>query len=134
MVTKIANNKNISIEFQDSNSECIMGDKDKFYQLGLNLIENAIKYSEEGGNVIVKSYTYDKYYCLDVIDDGIGIPKEDVSRIFERFYRVDKSRKKGGTGLGLAIVKHIVKTFNGDILVESELGKGSIFKVRIPYF
>ena len=68
-----------------------------------------------------------------VKDNGIGIPKEDIPRIFERFYRVDKSRKKGGTGLGLAIVKHIVKIFNGEINVKSEIGEGTTFEVKIPY-
>lgn len=134
LVRKIATSKGVKVEYEDTNSECILGDKDKFYQLALNLIENAVKYSKENGSVEVKSYTKGKYYYLRISDDGIGIPEEDIPRIFERFYRVDKSRKKGGTGLGLAIVKHIVKTFNGDIKVESELGKGSIFEVSIPYY
>ena len=133
MIRKLANNKEINLEFDDDNQELILGDKDKFYQLTLNLVENAIKYSENGSNVKVISYSKRGYYYLEVSDNGIGIPKEDLPRIFERFYRVDKSRKKGGTGLGLAIVKHIVKTFNGDINVKSTLGKGSTFKVRIKY-
>ncbi|MDO5516473.1 MAG: ATP-binding protein [Clostridium sp.] len=125
--------KTFEIEFRDDNGEFILGDKDRFYQLCLNLIENALKYSKEGGGKItISSYNKYGYYYMKVSDNGIGIPKEDVSRIFERFYRVDKSRKKGGTGLGLAIVKHIVKTFNGEINVESELGKGSTFEVKIP--
>lgn len=133
IMRKTALNKNITLEFEDKNSELIIGDKDKFYQLGLNLIENAIKYSNNPGNVNILSYSKEGYYCLKVKDNGIGIPKEDIPRIFERFYRVDKSRKKGGTGLGLAIVKHIVKTFNGEISVESDLGKGTTFEVKIPY-
>lgn len=133
MMKKAAFNKDITLEFEDDNSELIIGNKDKFYQLGLNLIENAIKYSNNSGKVNVSSYSKEGYYCLKVKDNGIGIPKEDIPRIFERFYRVDKSRKKGGTGLGLAIVKHIVKTFNGEIRVESEIGKGTVFEVKIPY-
>ena len=133
MMKKTALNKNITLEFKDENSELIIGNKDKFYQLGLNLIENAIKYSNENGKVNILSYNEDNYYCLKIKDKGIGIPKEDIPRIFERFYRVDKSRKKGGTGLGLAIVKHIVKIFNGEISVESEVGKGTTFEVKIPY-
>ncbi|AIY80419.1 HAMP domain-containing histidine kinase [Clostridium botulinum] len=133
MVRKLANNKDINLEFYDDNQELILGDKDKFYQLTLNLVENAIKYSENGSNVKVISYSKRGNYYLEISDNGLGIPKEDLPRIFERFYRVDKSRKKGGTGLGLAIVKHIVKTFNGDINVKSILGEGSIFKVRIKY-
>ena len=134
IVRKTAINRNIKLEFKNDNKEHILGDKDKFYQLGLNLIENAIKYSKDtSGTVEVYSYSEGGDYCLIVKDNGLGIPKEDISRIFERFYRVDKSRKKGGTGLGLAIVKHIVKIFNGEINVKSELGEGTIFKVRIPY-
>lgn len=133
-VAKKTNTEKVfEIEFNDDNSEFILGDKDRFYQLCLNLIENALKYSKEGGGKInISSYNKHGYYYMKVSDNGIGIPKEDVSRIFERFYRVDKSRKKGGTGLGLAIVKHIVKTFNGEINVDSELGKGSTFEVKIP--
>ncbi len=134
IMRKNAVNRNVKLEFKNSNIEHILGDKDKFYQLGLNLIENAIKYSkDDSGQVEVLSYTKDEYYCLQIKDNGIGIPKEDISRIFERFYRVDKSRKKGGTGLGLAIVKHIVKIFNGEINVKSELGCGTSFEVKIPY-
>lgn len=134
IMKKIALNKNVKIEYSDENSENILGNKDKFHQLALNLIENGVKYSKEtGGKVTIHSYNEDQYYCLDISDDGIGIPKEDMPRIFERFYRVDKSRKKGGTGLGLAIVKHIVKIFNGTIEVESELGTGTVFKIKIPY-
>ncbi|MFT8343156.1 MAG: ATP-binding protein [Clostridium beijerinckii] len=134
IMRKTAINKNIKLEFKDNSNEKIFGDRDKFHQLALNLIENAIKYSKDtSGKVEVLSYNEDKYYCLRVKDNGIGIPKEDISRIFERFYRVDKSRKKGGTGLGLAIVKHIVKIFNGEIYVKSELGVGTCFEVKIPY-
>jgi two-component system phosphate regulon sensor histidine kinase PhoR len=135
IMRKIAINKNIKLEFENNNNnKRILGDRDKFYQLGLNLIENAIKYSKEiSGRVEVSSYSKDGYYILTVKDNGIGIPKEDILRIFERFYRVDKSRKKGGTGLGLAIVKHIVKIFNGEINVKSEIGEGTSFEVKIPY-
>ena len=134
MVRKTAKSRNVTVEFEDNSSECILGDRDKFYQLVLNLVENATKYSKEkGGYVKISSYNEAGYYYLIVKDNGIGIPDEDISRIFERFYRVDKSRKKGGTGLGLAIVKHIVKIFNGEINVKSKLGEGSTFEVKIPY-
>lgn len=134
MVRKTAANKGVSIEFDDNSAEFILGDRDKFYQLVLNLVENAIKYSKEKeGYVKVSTSNKGGYYYLTVKDNGIGIPDEDVSRIFERFYRVDKSRKKGGTGLGLAIVKHIVKIFNGEINVKSKLGEGSVFQVKIPH-
>ena len=134
IVRKTARNRNVSVEFEDNSSECILGDRDEFYQLVLNLIENAVKYSKEKeGYVKISSHNDGGYYHLKIEDNGIGIPDEDISRIFERFYRVDKSRKKGGTGLGLAIVKHIVKIFNGEINVKSKLGEGTTFEVKIPY-
>ncbi|WP_244833241.1 HAMP domain-containing sensor histidine kinase [Clostridium sp. BJN0001] len=138
MVKDMAIKKNVKINYESDNSELILGDKDKFYQMTLNLIENAIKYSDpqkDEKTIDVKSYSKNRFYYFIVSDNGIGIPEEDISRIFERFYRVDKSRKKGGTGgtgLGLAIVKHIVKTFNGNLDVKSEITKGSTFTVIIP--
>ena len=131
IVRKQAEKSLIKIDFiNDFNGE-IIGSKDKFHQLALNLIENAIKYSNENGNVKIIIATNDGYFILKVIDDGMGIPKNDIPRIFERFYRVDKSRSTRGTGLGLAIVKHIVKLFNGDIIVDSKVGVGSTFTVKI---
>ena len=132
IVKNMAESKNISLIVEKSEKDIkLHGDKDKFLQLVLNLDENGIKYSNEGSTVKVRSFIKKGDYILEVEDNGIGIPKEDMPRIFERFYRVDKSRKGGGTGLGLAIVKHIVKIFNGEISIESELNKGSIFTVTI---
>ena len=132
IVKNMAESKNISLIVEKSEKDIkLHGDKDKFLQLVLNLVENGIKYSNEGSTVKVRSFIKKGDYILEVEDNGIGIPKEDMPRIFERFYRVDKSRKGGGTGLGLAIVKHIVKIFNGEISIESELNKGSIFTVTI---
>ena len=122
MVKVLADNKNITIKLDERNNDLLFGDKDRFLQLVLNIVENSIKYSNEGSKVKISSFTNGDNYNLIVEDNGIGIPKEDIPRIFERFYRVDKARKSGGTGLGLAIVKHIVKTFNGNIKVESVLG------------
>ena len=132
IVKNMAESKNISLIVEKSEKDIkLYGDKDKFLQLVLNLTENGIKYSNEGSTVKIRSLIKNGDYVLQVEDNGIGIPKEDIPRIFERFYRVDKSRKSGGTGLGLAIVKHIVKIFNGEINIESELNKGSIFTVTI---
>lgn len=124
--------KSINLTFKSNSKSYILGQRDKFFQVALNIIENGIKYSNEGDSVIVTSYNDNENYILKVKDTGIGIPEEDLPRIFERFYRVDKARKSGGTGLGLAIVKHIVKSFGGDIEVKSELNKGSefIFKIK----
>lgn len=133
MVTAVAEEKNINIKVEQSNINLLYGDKDKFLQLVLNLVENGVKYSNEGATVIIRSYSKDKYYIIEVEDNGIGIPEEDLPRIFERFYRVDKARKSGGTGLGLAIVKHIVKCFNGEIKISSKLGVGSKFIIKIKH-
>ena len=126
---KEATKKNISIEAEKKFNGLLVGDKNKFYQVVLNLVTNGIKYSNENGNVKIFTNKSKNKFVLMVKDDGIGIPKEDLPRIFERFYTVDKSRTSKSTGLGLAIVKHIVKLFNGEIFVESEVGKGSKFTV-----
>ncbi|MDQ0148085.1 ATP-binding protein [Eubacterium multiforme] len=125
--------KNIKLNFNRENVNYILGQKDKFFQVAINIIENAIKYSNEGATVNVRSYSSHGYYTFEVEDNGIGIPDEDIPRIFERFYRVDKARKSGGTGLGLAIVKHIVKSFAGTIEVYSKLNEGTKFVLKIKY-
>ena len=132
-VRALGEQKNISINLEESNSYSLYGDKDRFFQLVLNLVENAIKYSENNTKITINSYSDKEFYYISVEDEGLGIPEDDLPRIFERFYRVDKARKSGGTGLGLAIVKHIVKIFNGDIKVESKLGEGSKFTVKIKH-
>ena len=103
-------------------------------QAAVNLLDNAIKYSEEEGLVQIEVITKDTEVCISFKDYGIGIPKEHLPRLFERFYRVDKarSRKLGGTGLGLAIVKHIVQTHGGYVTVESKPGEGSNFVIHLP--
>lgn len=131
MVKSQAYKKSIIIKYNDCFNSEILGSKDKFHQLAVNLIENAIKYSNENGIVKIDLTLEDQYFVFKVQDNGIGIPKNDIPRIFERFYRVDKSRSTRGTGLGLAIVKHIVKLFNGEISVKSKVGKGSTFTVKI---
>ena len=127
----LAESKNIKLILEQENSKMLIGNSDKFHQLVLNLVENGIKYSNDGCYVKIKSYDDDDNYVLIVEDNGIGIPEEDAGRIFERFYRVDKARKSGGTGLGLAIVKHIVKSFNGGIELKSKVGEGSCFTVKL---
>ena len=131
IVGKQAEKKQVKISFITDFDGNLKGSKDKFYQLALNLIENAIKYSNENGNVKIILTSDNENFIFKVIDNGIGIPKSDIPRVFERFYRVDKSRSTRGTGLGLAIVKHIVKLFNGDINIESTEGVGSTFTVKI---
>ncbi len=103
-------------------------------ELLLNLMSNGIKYTERGGRVDTTIRLQDNQVCIAVADNGIGIPPEAQGRVFERFYRVDKgrARKNGGTGLGLAIVKHITQLYGGTVTLESEVGKGSTFTVKLP--
>ncbi|MFQ5588798.1 MAG: two-component system histidine kinase PnpS [Nitrospiria bacterium] len=112
----------------------VPADKTRITQVFFNLIDNAIKYNKTGGTVRVSAKTQKNTVEIEITDNGIGIPKADLPRLFERFYRVDKGRSRalGGTGLGLSIVKHIVKAHNGDIRVESELGKGTTFTLTLP--
>ncbi len=107
----------------------VMGDRDRLEQVVVNLLDNAIKYTPAGGSVSISAVDLGGEVRVDVSDTGIGIPEDDISRIFERFYRVDKARSRalGGTGLGLAIVKHIIQGHNGRLEVRSRLGKGSTF-------
>lgn len=112
----------------------LSGNKDRFKQMILNLVDNAIKYSGENTTVKLNLIEDEQNIIINVEDNGVGITEEHLTRIFERFYRVDKarSREKGGTGLGLAIVKHIAHNFNGSINVFSEVGKGTRFLITIP--
>lgn len=131
MFTTNVTKKEVIINYEGNKGVVLIGDKDKFFQMMLNLVENAIKYSVSKTIIKINSYERGGYYFIIVEDNGIGIPKEDLPRIFERFYRVDKSRAKGGTGLGLAIVKHIVKIFNGEIYVKSVLNEGTKFTIKL---
>ena len=110
-------------------------DTDKMTQVIDNILNNAIKYSPDGGKITVSMKTTDDQMILSISDQGLGIPKQDLPRIFDRFYRVDRarSRAQGGTGLGLAIAKEIIKQHNGFIWAKSEYGKGSTFTIVLPY-
>jgi len=130
-----ADGEGVGLSFECQYNMIIGGDEGRFKQLVYNLVENAIKYSGGGKAVYIKAEKEeDGRPCLSVRDEGIGIAEEDIPRVFERFYRVDKSRSRdaGGTGLGLAIVKHIAKLFDAEISLESELGAGSLFSIRFP--
>jgi two-component system phosphate regulon sensor histidine kinase PhoR len=112
----------------------VRADEEAVRQILDNLIDNAIKYTPEGGTVSVACKVADDLVAIEVADSGIGIPRDDLPRVFERFYRVDKARSRelGGTGLGLSIVKHLVQSIGGQIDVTSRLGAGSQFKVQLP--
>ena len=130
-----ASEKNVTI-YKPSNAvpSHIMANPDSAEQMLINLIENAVKYNKEGGIVRVNIYNQGSKVALSIADTGIGIAKEDIPKLFERFYRVDKgrSRSMGGTGLGLAIVKYLLRTMGGTIEVHSTLGEGTEFALLIP--
>jgi two-component system phosphate regulon sensor histidine kinase PhoR len=112
----------------------VWADEDALEQILDNLVDNALKYTPEGGQVHVLWSVSDDQVCLQVTDTGIGIPQSDLARVFERFYRVDKARSRelGGTGLGLSIVKHLAQAMQGSVHATSTLGKGSTFSVCLP--
>ncbi|MFA5087976.1 MAG: ATP-binding protein [Candidatus Omnitrophota bacterium] len=112
----------------------ILADETRISQVLFNLIDNALKYTNDGGQITISARAGDRSVQVDVADTGIGIPEQDWARIFERFYRVDKARSRelGGTGLGLAIVKHIIQAHNGEVFLRSVEGQGSTFSFTVP--
>jgi two-component system sensor histidine kinase SenX3 len=112
----------------------VVGDEHQLTSAVVNLLENAVKYSDAGSSVEVETADADGWVDVVVRDHGVGIPAKDLERIFERFYRVDRarSRETGGTGLGLSIVRHVATNHGGEVLVESQEGLGSTFSLRLP--
>lgn len=129
-----AERSDISLIFEGDEKLCCNCNSNYISELFINLIDNSIKYNTEGGYVRIRISEEKENAVISVKDNGIGIPEKDKDRIFERFYRVDKShsRQTGGTGLGLSIVKHIVSYHNGQVTLESELGKGTEIKIYLP--
>jgi two-component system sensor histidine kinase ResE len=113
----------------------IVGDEDRLAQVFTNIVDNAIKHTPVGGDVSVLAFQESDFAVIKISDSGEGIPEDQLSRIFERFYKIDGSRKKDGepgTGLGLAIAQQIIQAHAGVITVQSDIGAGSEFEVRIP--
>jgi two-component system phosphate regulon sensor histidine kinase PhoR len=129
-----AEEKNITVTIIGDDQISARFDSSLLEQAAVNLLDNAIKYSEPKSTIHLKAHRNESEIKISVEDQGIGIAKKHLPRLFERFYRVDKarSRKMGGTGLGLAIVKHIAQAHGGNITVESKLGKGSTFTIHLP--
>jgi two-component system phosphate regulon sensor histidine kinase PhoR len=134
LLAPAAREKGVEIELREEPVPGVPGDAGNLERLLLNLLDNAIKYNRPDGRITVRVGLLEGDALLEVSDTGIGIPPESISRIFERFYRVDKgrAREEGGTGLGLAIVKHITQAHGGQVDVESRAGHGSTFRVRLP--
>jgi two-component system phosphate regulon sensor histidine kinase PhoR len=127
--------REVGVHRGDLPDEHVTGHRMRLEQALVNLLDNAVKFNRPGGEVWIEAQrTSDRKVRIAVADNGIGIPSDDLPRIFERFYRVDKarSREAGGTGLGLSIVKHAIEGMGGSVSVESELGKGSKFTVVLP--
>ncbi|MEX1008459.1 MAG: ATP-binding protein [Acidimicrobiia bacterium] len=131
----VASAQDIKIRLRDDAEDAVVAcDRRQIVSAIANLLDNAIKYSEPKSVVDVSAHVNDGAFELSVRDEGIGIPKRDLERIFERFYRVDQARSRatGGTGLGLAIVRHVAQAHGGDVTVESVEGQGSTFRLRLP--
>lgn len=124
----------VSLSSEELPEAVISGDPDLLRQVFDNLIENAVKYTPAGGSVSVRGHRDDSRFVIEVIDTGVGIPSDSLSRVFDRFYRVDasRSRRTGGTGLGLSIVRAVVERHGGTVSVESTTGQGSTFRVVLP--
>ena len=134
-VQVLAKRKNLQMAFDEQSKSLTMrGDEELLKRMLLNLLDNAVKYTPEGGKIRLDLSSQNGNARLTVSDTGIGIPEDDQSRIFDRFYRVDKARSRalGGAGLGLSIVRWIVEAHAGQIQVESQPGRGSVFRVDLP--
>jgi two-component system sensor histidine kinase SenX3 len=134
-VRPAAEQQGISIEVEEPAARlAVAGDRRQLVSATYNLLENAVKYSDPGSTVQVRARTDGRWADIEVQDHGIGIPRRDLERVFERFYRVDRarSRETGGTGLGLAIVRHVASNHDGDVKVTSSEGEGSTFTLRLP--
>jgi two-component system sensor histidine kinase SenX3 len=134
-VRPAAEQQGITIEVMEPDARLVVvGDRRQLVSATYNLLDNAVKYSDAGSSVQVRARTDGRWIDLSVADHGIGIPRRDLERVFERFYRVDRarSRETGGTGLGLAIVRHVAGNHDGDVKVESAEGEGSTFTLRLP--
>jgi len=124
--------KNLELDI-DLDEMVYMGDEALIQQIWLNLIENAIKFSAESGTVFIQAKKISNTVVAEIKDQGIGISKIDQGRIFEKFFKADKSHSIEGSGLGLAIVKKIVEIYDGEIKFSSEMGQGTTFVVKLPF-
>jgi two-component system phosphate regulon sensor histidine kinase PhoR len=126
--------KQIELQSELADGLVAMADEEGVHTILTNLIDNALKYTPSGGRITIRGRSSEGFVVVEVEDTGIGIAPQDQSRIFERFYRVDKARSReiGGTGLGLSIVKHLAQSFGGAVSLTSQPGHGSTFRVELP--
>jgi signal transduction histidine kinase len=131
---EMADDADVALTVDVADVPAVRGSERDLSLLVRNLIDNAIRYTKPGGTVLVRVSATENHVLLHVRDDGVGIPSRDIPRVFERFYRVDRARSRdtGGTGLGLAIVRHVTENHGGTVHVDSELGRGTSFEIRLP--
>lgn len=134
-IDNLANDKEIKISYENHNEFKILGSPTLLNKVWINLLENAIKYSDKGSEVLITTKEKEGSIFIDFIDQGKGIPKEKIKYIFDRFYRVDNSRSKtsGGNGIGLSIVKAVIELHGGSVSVTSKINKGSTFSIELPF-
>lgn len=127
-------NQSLNKQYKEEENIPVYVDKDRIDQVILNILSNAIKYTQEGGSIDIDALRKEEMAHIIIRDNGIGIPEDDIPRLFERFYRVDKARSRvlGGTGLGLSIAKQIMQEHGGDIKIESQEGKGTVATISLP--
>ena len=135
MRTEAKNRNHTFVKDYPQNLPMLTGDKEKLQQVLINILSNAMKYTEQGGHISIEAHEEPNGVAVCVADNGIGVPKEDIPRLFERFYCVEKARssESGGTGLGLAIAKEIIDAHGGEIAIESEIGSGTRVRILFPY-
>jgi two-component system phosphate regulon sensor histidine kinase PhoR len=131
-LTPQAGRKQITIQSNLSDIPQVQADQERIQQVLTNIIHNAVKFTSNAGEIKVETVADTNSVTVKISDNGPGISREDLPRIFERFFKADKSRSGGGSGLGLAIAKHIIQAHNGQIWVESQEGKGSTFAFSLP--
>jgi two-component system sensor histidine kinase SenX3 len=133
-IAPVGRSRHIRLDVEVPRRHAVRGDRRQLVSAVANLLENACKYSDAGSTVTVRSRADGSWVEIDVADSGVGIPEQDLERVFERFYRVDRarSRETGGTGLGLAIVRHVAGNHGGEVRVRSHEGEGSVFTLRLP--
>ena len=134
ILNSLSEKNKVYIKSKVITDDYVLGDNNKLVEIFYNIIENAIKYSEQNKEIIITTERLNDYIVIKVLDHGFGIPETSISRVTERFFRVDpeKSKKTGGTGLGLAIVKHLINQHRGDLVIKSTINKGSEFTIKIP--
>jgi signal transduction histidine kinase len=133
LFSTVAEDKGINLQVTVASSPLLVqGDRSRLQRVVANLLDNAIKYTPEGGKVAIRAAAEAEHILITVADTGIGIPPDEHRNIFNRFYRLDQSRSTSGCGLGLSLIQAVVRAHGGSVWVESEIGQGSVFTIKLP--